>query len=165
MWPPWVGMTKQAFDKLLAEGGSWALYNGGDRWTYGIYLYKAAREFHLKYRIAWHWNAVAGDPYYALDSREDDYAWANATPGGKLVPSVEFVRIAAGLDDYRHLLTLARLARARPGTPAAQAAEALIRTRLAAFQLGQRDHDRLFGADDWAAYRRKLAEAIEALEP
>ena len=33
----------------------------------------------LKFRLAWHWNIVAGDPYYALDCREDDYAWANST--------------------------------------------------------------------------------------
>jgi hypothetical protein len=151
--------------KLLASaGGAWAYYNGGSRWTFGAYLYKAVKEFGLKFRLAWHWNLVAGDPYYALDCREDDYAWANATPDRQLVPSVEFMRIAAGLDDYRHLLTLARLAKAKEGTPAARQAEALIRNRMAAFHLGQLDHDALFGADDWAAYRRQLADAIEMLQ-
>jgi hypothetical protein len=151
--------------KLLAgAGGAWAYYNGGSRWTYGAYLYKAVREFGVKFRLAWHWNSVAGDPYYALDCREDDYAWANATPDRRLVPSVEFLRIAAGLDDYRHLLTLARLAKAKPGTPAATRAEALIRNRMAAFRLGQLDHDALFGVDDWAAWRRQLADAIEGLQ-
>ena len=29
--------------KLLHEAGSdWAFYNGGNRWTYGAYMYKAA---------------------------------------------------------------------------------------------------------------------------
>ena len=151
--------------KLLASaGGAWAYYNGGNRWTFGIYLYKAASEYGMKYRLAWHWHAVAGDPYYALDCREDDLAWANATPNRQLVPSVEFMRIAAGLDDYRHLLTLARLAKAKEGTPAASQAEALIHNRMAAFHLGQVDPDPLFGVDDWTAYRRRLADAIETLQ-
>jgi hypothetical protein len=149
---------------LHRQGGEWAFYNGGSRWTFGAYLYKAAKEFNVKFRLSWHWNAVAGDPYYALDCREDDTAWANATPDGQLVPSVEFARITAGLDDYRYLLTLARLAKAKAGSPAAQAAEALINGRMAAFHLGERDHDRLFGVQDWTAFREQLANAIEALQ-
>lgn len=149
---------------LKAAGGAWAFYNNGSRWTYGVYLYKAAKEFGARFRLAWHWNSVGGDPYYALDCREDDYAWANATADGRLVPSVEFIRIAAGLDDYRHLLTLARLAHAKAGTPAAAQCEALIHNRMAAFHLGQLDHDQLFGFDDWSAYRRQLADAIEHLQ-
>jgi hypothetical protein len=149
---------------LHRQGGEWAFYNGGSRWTFGAYLYKAAKEFNAKFRLSWHWNAVAGDPYYALDCREDDTAWANATPDGQLVPSVEFARITAGLDDYRYLLTLARLAKAKAGSPAAQAAEALINGRMAAFHLGERDHDRLFGVQDWTAFREQLANAIEALQ-
>jgi hypothetical protein len=121
-------------------------------------------QFGLKYRLAWHWNAVAGDPYYALDAREDDYAWANATPDKQLVPSVEFARISAGLDDYRALVTAARLAKARAGTPAAKAAENLIAGRMAAFRLENRDHDALFGIDDWVKFRQQLSDAIEALQ-
>ena len=151
--------------KLLASaGGGWAYYNGGSRWTYGIYLYKAVKEFGLKFRLAWHWHLTGGDPYYALDCREDDYAWGNLAPTRQIVPSIEFMRIAAGLDDYRHLLTLARLAKAKAGTPAAAQAEALIGGRMAAFRLGQVDPDPAFGVDEWAAYRRRLADAIEALQ-
>jgi hypothetical protein len=160
-----LNLHDEAGVKLLASsGGAWAYYNNGSRWTYGIYLYEAAREFGLRFRLTWHWNLVAGDPYYALDCREDDYAWANANADRQLVPSVEFLRIAAGLDDYRHLLTLARLAKAKEGTPAATQAEALIRQRMAAFHLGQTDPDPHFGVDDWAAFRRQLADAIEALQ-
>ncbi len=149
---------------LAAAGSSWAYYNNGNRWTFGIYLYKAVKEFGLKFRLSWHWNLVAGDPYYALDCREDDYTWANATADRQLVPSLEFLRIAAGLDDYRYLLTLARLSKAKQGTPAAKQAQALIRNRMAAFHLGQFEPDPHFGADGWAAYRRQLADAIEALQ-
>jgi hypothetical protein len=158
------GHDEAGLKLLQGRGGEWAFYNGGNRWTYGVYLYKAAKEFHLRFRLAWHWNLVAGDPYYALDCREDDAAWANATPDRQLAPSVEFIRIGAGLDDYRSLLTLARLAKEKAGTPAAKAAERLIGARMAAFHLGDRDHDRLFGVEDWAAFRERLDSVIEALQ-
>jgi hypothetical protein len=114
----------------------------------------------MKFRLSWHWNVVAGDPYYALDCREDDYAWCNSSPQGELIPSVHFERLREGLDDYRYTLTLQRLAEARDDS----AALALIRDRLAAFRLGQRDHDALFPISDWQEYRSRLAEHIERLQ-
>lgn len=45
----------------------------------------------------------------------------------------------------------------------AQAAEELIAKRMAAFRLGQRDHDALLGSDDWARFRARIDDAIEAL--
>jgi hypothetical protein len=80
-----------------------------------------------------------------------------------LIPAVQFERLREGLDDYRRLLTAARLAKEQARTPAARAAEALIAKRLAAFKLGQRDHDALFRADDWGTFRRQMGEAIESL--
>ncbi len=161
--PSW-NIHDEASVKLIHEvGGDWAFYNGGDRWTYGIYMYKAAQERGMKFRVAWHWNNAAGDPYYALDCREDDYAWCNSSPDGRLIPSVEFERLREGLDDYRRLLTLSRLATENAGNPAAKAARELIATRMAAFHLGQRNHDLLFSPDDWSAFRRQVDDAIEAL--
>jgi hypothetical protein len=154
----------EASVKLLhAAGSDWAFYNGGNRWTFGDYMYKAAKQFNMKFRISWHWNVVAGDPYYALDCREDDYAWCNCTPDGRLVPSVEFERLRQGLGDYRRLLTLARLAKEKAGTPAATAGEKLIADRMASFKLGQREHDALFGPADWNPFRQKVDDAIETL--
>ena len=162
---PALGIFDEAgVKRLRAQGNDWAYYNQGDRWTYGTYLYKAVTQFGLKFRIAWHYNIVMGDPYYALDSREDDFAWANSTPDGQLVPSIEFIRISAGLDDYRELLTAARLAKAKAGTPAAKTAENLIAARLAAFKLDSKDHDALFGVGDWVKFRQQLSDAIEALQ-
>ena len=148
---------------ILKAGADWAFYNGGDRWTYGIYMYKAAKQFGMKFRLSWHWNVVAGDPYYALDCREDDFAWCNATPDGQLIPSVEFERNREGLDDYRRLITLDRLARQHPDAPAARSGRELIANRMAAFKLGQRDHDALFPLEDWSTFRRQVDDLIEAL--
>jgi len=134
-------------------------------------MFKAAREYGMKFRTSWHWNNVAGDPYYALDCREDDYAWCNASPDGRLIPSVEFERLREGLDDYRRLITLDRLAKEHPDTQAARAARELIETRIRelietrmkSFHLGQRDHDALFPPADWSDFRRQADDAIEAL--
>jgi hypothetical protein len=147
--------------KLLEDAGSgWAFYNGGNRWTYGVYMYKAAKQHGMKFRVSWHWNVVAGDPYYALDCREDDYAWCNSSPTGELIPAVHFERLREGLDDYRRLLTLARLAKERSGTPAAREAEALLAEVLGGFELGDRE---LKGVESFGRLRTRLDEAIEKL--
>ena len=161
--PSWNLHDEASVNLIHRLGGDWAFYNGGNRWTYGAYMYKAAKEYGMKFRIAWHWNNVAGNPYYALDCREDDYAWCNSSPDGRLIPSVEFERLREGLDDYRRLLTLARLATENSANPASRTARGLIAERMAAFHLGQREHDELFPADDWSVFRRQVDDAIEAL--
>jgi hypothetical protein len=160
----WNGHDEAAVKLLHKVGGDWAFYNGGNRWTYGTYMYKAAKQFGMRFRLSWHWNAAAGDPYYALDCREDDYAWCTSAPDGRLIPSVDFERLREGLDDYRRLLTLSRLASERPNAPASRSARALIDTRLSAFHLGQREHDALFPVADWTGFRRRVDDAIEALK-
>jgi hypothetical protein len=145
--------------KLLREASSdWAFYNGGDRWTYGVYMYKAARQHGMKFRLSWHWNAVAGDPYYPLDCREDDYAWCNSSPDGELIPAVQFERLREGLGDYRRMVTLARLAREGAGTPAAQEGEKLLAQVLGSFDLGDRE---LKGQESFSRLRERLDAAIE----
>ena len=157
------GHSEASVKAIQAAGGDWAFYNGGDRWTFGDYMFKAAKQYGMRFRINWHWGCIMGDPYYNLDGCEDDAAWCNAGPDGQLIPSVYFEWLREGLGDYRRLLTLARLAKEKPGTPAALAAEKLIADRMASFKLGQRDHDALFGLDDWTAFRAKVSDAIEAL--
>ncbi len=147
-------------DLLHRSGGDWAFYNGGDRWTYGVYMYKAAKEYGMKYRLSWHWNAVAGDPYYPLDCREDDYAWCNSGPDGELLPSVQFERLREGLDDYRRLITLARLSNENSNTPAGKRAAKLIAEILGTFQLGDRATR---SAKTYADLRVRLDAAIESL--
>ena len=125
--PAWNDHDEASVDLIHQVGGDWAFYNGGNRWTYGTYMYKAAKQYGMKFRLAWHWNVVAGDPYYALDCREDDYAWCNSSPDGQLIPSVEFERLREGLDDYRRLLTLSRLATENPGSAAVKVGTQLDR--------------------------------------
>jgi len=150
----------EAAVKLQHEAGSdWAFYNGGNRWTYGVYLYKAAQQG-LKFRLAWHWNASAGDPYYALDCREDDYAWCTASPSGELVSTPGYERLREGLGDYRRLRTLARLAKEKAGTEGAREAEKLLTDILGGFKLGERE---LKGVESFGKLRSRLDTAIERL--
>lgn len=57
------------------------------------------------------------------------------------------------------MLTLARLAAEKHDA----AAQDLIAGRLAAFKLGQRDHNALFPANDWHEFRQKMADGIARL--
>jgi hypothetical protein len=158
--PDMNGHNEPSIAMIHKAGDDWAFYNGGNRWTYGVYMYKAVKQFGMKFRLSWHWNATAGDPYYPLDCREDDYAWCNANAEDELIPSLEFERdMRGGINDYRTMLTLARLAKEKHDAPA----EALIADRMAAFKLGQREHDALFPETDWREYRKNIAEAIARL--
>ena len=96
----WNGHDEDGVKLLHDAGNDWGFYNGGCRWTFGDYLYKAVKQFGLKFRNAWCWNNAAGDPYYALDSREDDYCWCNATSDGQLIPSIFFERRLGRLSPF-----------------------------------------------------------------
>jgi hypothetical protein len=159
----WNGHSEDALKLLKAGGSDWAFYNGGNRWTLGDYMFKCVREYDMKFRYHWHYSLPMGDPYYALDGREDDaYSWVNTTPDGTLIPALKFERYREGLNDYRRLITLERLAKAKND----QAALKIIEDRMKTFKLGQRDHDAVFPdnpVNDWQEFRTKVSDAIERL--
>ena len=158
------GHDEASLRAIHAAGQQWAFYNGGSRWTFGTYMFKCTQEYGMKFRLSWHWNAAAGDPYYALDCREDDYSWCSTNANRDLIPTVHFDReIRAGIDDYRYMLTLSRLIKAHPDIPAAAAAKHLLDSKLASFKLGERDHDVRWPISEYRDFRLKIAEAIEAL--
>lgn len=97
--------------KVVSDAGNrLSFYNGGNRWTYGRYMRMLVAKHELALRLSWHFNNVAGDPYYALDCREDDYCWFNTDEKQNMVPSIRMLReILPGLNDYRYLVTLKRL--------------------------------------------------------
>ncbi len=148
--------------RLLRQAGSgWAFYNGGNRWTFGDVPVQSREG--IRHEVP---------PELALERRGGRSVLCPGLPGrrlrlvqrsartGELIPSLHFEReIREGVDDYRYLLTLSRLADRNRDAAAA----ALIRSRMEAFRLGQRDHDALFPAADWQNFRRQLAEAIERL--
>ncbi len=154
------GHSKKSVEMIREAGSKWAYYNDGNRFTYGIYMYKAAKQYGMAFRLHWHWNLAAGDPYYALDCRADDYAWANAAPDGSLIMSVEFEReMREGIDDYRYLHTLAGLAKQKNDAPAT----AVVKKYLDSFELGQNELGKQFSGKRWREFRREVAEAIGRL--
>ena len=121
-----------------AAGNQFAYYNSGDRWTYGRYLMMLAEKHALKLRLNWHYNVAVGDPYYALDCREDDYCWYNTNARGELIPSLSLLQeMVPGLNDYRYLLTLEQaLAAAGTAAPAAVRAGQEILDAVRALRAG-----------------------------
>lgn len=157
------GHDEAAIKAIHEAGGDWAFYNGGNRWTFGTYMYKCAQNG-MKFRLSWHWNCSAGDPYYALDSREDDYSWCHTNANGDLIPTIHFEReVREGIDDYRYMVTLARLIKEKPTHPTAAEAKKLLDDKLTSFALGERNHDAKWPVGEYREYRLKLAEAIERL--
>jgi hypothetical protein len=140
-------------------GNRFSFYNGGNRWTYGRYMKMLVKKHGVALRLTWHYSAVAGDPYYALDCREDDYGWFNTNIDGELVPSIDILgKILPGLKDYRYLSTLDRLIRERPDHPATAEAKKLFEEMMDLEAGAERSRTVDFEAD-----RAKVVAAIEAL--
>ena len=122
---PSLNIHDEASIKLIQDKGhKFSFYNGGTRWTYGRYMKALVLKYGLAYRVTWHLNAIAGNPYYALDSREDDYSFVNTDEKQTLVPSLTLLgEILPGMNDYRYLSTLQRLLKEKASSPAAAEAK------------------------------------------
>lgn len=122
---PSLNLHDEGSLKVIREAGNrFAFYNGGSRWTYGRYMKMLTLKHNLALRLTWHFNVAVGDPYYALDCREDDYSWYNTDAIQTMIPSVAFLgQIQPGLNDYRYLSTLQRFLKEKasfPGTTGAR---------------------------------------------
>jgi len=123
---------ESSLEVVRAAGNRLSYYNDGNRWTYGRYMKMLVLKHNLALRLSWHFNVAAGDPYYALDSREDDYCWYNTDTRQRMVPSVLFLgQIMPGLNDYRYLNTLQRLLRDKQYHPGATRAQRVLNTIMA----------------------------------
>ena len=116
-----------AIDMLHKAGSDWGFYNGiVSRWTFGPYMFMLAQKHKMLFRLTWHWNCNKGDPYYALDGREDDFCWANTNAEGGVVTSLMFERLCRGVVDYRYLLALKNFVAEKPNHPMVKDAQALF---------------------------------------
>jgi hypothetical protein len=130
---PSLNLHDEASIEMIKEQGHrFSFYNGGNRWTYGRYMKALVVRYGMAYRTSWHYNVVAGDPYYALDCREDDYCWYNTDEHQAMVPSLSLLeQIQPGLNDYRYLSTLQRLIKENPNNPSTAAAKKLYQDQIA----------------------------------
>jgi hypothetical protein len=94
-------------------------------------MFMLAQKHKMLFRVAWHWNINSGDPYYALDGREDDFCWVNTNANGDLITSLSFERLRRGIVDYRYMLALKDFVTQNPNHPVANEAQALLDEVLA----------------------------------
>ncbi len=148
--------------KLIRDKGhQFSFYNGGNRWTYGRYMKALVEKYGLAYRVSWHLNVTAGNPYYALDAREDDYCWYNTNQQQAMVPSLSLLgNILPGLNDYRYLSTLQRLIKEKSNSPAAAQAKAVYDQQINLVAGKDRDS---FDAQKFIADRQTVTKAILSL--
>jgi hypothetical protein len=129
--PSLNGHDEASVKLILDKGHKFSFYNGGTRWTYGRYMKALSAKYGLAYRVTWHLAALAGDPYYALDCREDDYCFYNTDENMTLVPSMTVLNeIMPGLNDYRYLTTLERLLKEKANSPAAAEAKKVYEDQI-----------------------------------
>lgn len=159
---PSLNLHDEASLAVIGKAGNqFSFYNGGNRWTYGRYMKMLVKKHNLALRLSWHYNVVAGDPYYALDCREDDYCWFNTDAEGQLAPSASFLgSILPGLNDYRYLTTLERLLTEKPQHPAAAQARKVYDEMLDLEAGKDRDVNPMNVCDK---DRARVIEAIESL--
>lgn len=154
-----------ALGVVKESGNQFAYYNGGDRWTYGRYMKMLEDRHDLKLRINWHYNVAAGDPYHALDCREDDYCWYNSNARGELIPSLSLLQdMVPGLNDYRYLLTLERELARRPDAPGAAKGQAVL-AEVRALRAGTnaREGSARLKNGTFALYDQERAHVISAI--
>lgn len=130
---PSLNLHDEGSLQVIKEAGNgFSFYNGGNRWTYGRYMKMLKFKHDLALRLSWHFNIAVGDPYYALDCREDDYSWYNTDANKTMVPSFSFLaQIMPGLNDYRYLSTLQRLLAEKANHPGSAEARKVFDSMMA----------------------------------
>ena len=100
--------TVEHFKRAKAADNTIYLNNQGrSRWAYGLYMWKA-RQAGVEAYQQFIWLGTHGDPFYPLDSIEDDGASCLPDREGNLRPCPGLERIREGIDDYRYTLALTR---------------------------------------------------------
>lgn len=160
---PSLNLHDEGSLSVLREAGNrLSFYNGASRWTYGRYMKMLVLKHQLDLRLSWHFNVAVGDPYYALDCREDDYSWYNTDADQTMIPSMALLtQIIPGLNDYRYLSTLQRLLKERPGSTAANNPNKVFETMVNLVPGKDRG-----GYENSASYeqdRKMLVDAISGL--
>lgn len=117
--------------------GACGLYNQQGRYRRGFYLYKMRSVGCGRY---WQfaWSSVGADPYYALDTREDDISAVFSTSRGSLTHHIELERFREAIDDLRYLITLEKTLAENPAAPEAEAAARYIQQLLDAMKVGNK---------------------------
>lgn len=108
-------VTREQVQALKEKGVRWGLYNAAigsfdvGRSTFGEALF-TARYYGASHRLAWHLTGAQNYPYYDLDGRENDAMMLYPRTDGQLHMALKLEWATQGLEDYRLLLLLERVA-------------------------------------------------------
>ena len=177
-WSPHGEPTKQLLDvtsicslnvttiadikRAQAAGNTVYLNNQGrGRWAYGLYMWKAKQAGIEAYQ-QFCWMGTHADPYYPLDSYEDDGGHVYPDRQGKLRPKTHLERVREGIDDYRYTLALTHeIAKAGNRGVAAEAKQYLDSViGKIKFEDTRRDRKPQMTEAELAAYRAKVQEYL-----
>ena len=117
-----LNVTTMAHMERARKAGNIVYLNnqGSSRWAFGLYIWKAHQSGVAAYE-QFTWNYPHSDPYYPLDSHEDDLGFAFADRNGENRPTWRLVNIREGIDDYRYTLALTQaIEKAQKGSPQMQ---------------------------------------------
>lgn len=117
------GTDLEQINRALKNGNVVQLNNqGANRWAYGLYMWKAHQAGVHAYE-QFTFLGTHADPYYPLDSYEDDGGRIFPNRQGDLYVRPDLKRIREGVDDYRYCLALTQAILRNHNPQGAQAAE------------------------------------------
>eukprot|EP00037_Helgoeca_nana_P007006 m.64114 g.64114 ORF g.64114 m.64114 type:complete len:639 (+) comp17845_c0_seq1:3215-5131(+) len=111
---------------VRAKGKHWMLYNSGTRFKRGFYMCRL-RALGCRGHYEFAFSSVHADPYYALDSREDDLCAARTSSTlGLLIPEIGLARLGAGTRDFQLCTALQQSITTAPPSPLRDACAATL---------------------------------------
>ena len=148
---------------VRSKGKQWMLYNSGSRFKRGFYMCMLAPLGCLGH-YEFMYSSVHADPYYALDSREDDLCAARTTSvPGMLVAHVDLYRLGGGTRDLQLCLALQRAVKNASPSPQRATGAALL-ADIMAIQVGAADSATLaWNASKVASMSDAVFDAVDAL--
>ena len=161
-----LNVTTLAHVKRAQKAGNTVYLNnqGRNRWAYGLYMWKAKQAGVEAYQ-QFCWMGTHADPYYPLDSYEDDGGHVYPDRQGNLRPKVDLERVREGIDDYRYTLALTHEITRAGGRGVAAEAKKYLDSVLGKlkFEDTRRDKKPQMTEAELDAYRKKVQDYLVKL--